>query len=199
MAWSLAQSRSAGRRPYGRIIQGLTHDGNEVRAGVFDENQVRAAAGLTMALGATAFVYAYFAKVYLPIQLATTFFFVDFLLRVAFGIERSPTGIVGRWMTRREAAPHWVSARPKRFAWSIGLVMSCAMMLITNGGIRGALPLSICLLCIALMWMEAVLGLCLGCEIHRVLVRRGWVGRDEAYEICTNGACAIDPRRAAVR
>ncbi len=67
-----------------------------------------------------------------------------------------------------------------------------AMVLITNGGIRGALPLSICLLCLTLMWLEAVLGLCLGCEIHGVLVRRGWCARDDAFEICAGGACKIE-------
>jgi hypothetical protein len=175
------------------MIRGLTQDGREVRAGVFNENQVRGAAGLMMVLGAVAFVYAYFAAFYLPIKFVTVIFFIDFLIRVTAGINFSPTGIVAHWMTRREL-PHWVSAKPKRFAWSIGLVMSFAMVLITNGGIRGALPLTICLMCLALMWMEAVLGLCLGCEIHRQLVRRGWIQRDEAYEVCTNGVCAIEPR-----
>ena len=55
--------------------------------------------------------------------------------------------------------------------------MSFAMMVITNSGIRGALPLTICLICLTLMWLEAVLGLCLGCEIHGLLVRRGWVAQ----------------------
>jgi hypothetical protein len=46
--------------------------------------------------------------------------------------------------------------------------------------------------------MEAVLGLCLGCEIYGVMVRRGWRAPDDAFEICVNGACnldAVDARR----
>ena len=34
------------------------------------------------------------------------------------------------------------------------------MTMITNSGIRGYLPRTICLICLALMWLEAVLGLC---------------------------------------
>src|SRR5262245_15926650 len=177
--------------PYGELIHGLTHDGQAVRAGVFNEHQVRAAAGMTLALGAVAFVYAYFAKVYVPIQAVTTLFFVEFLIRVCFGIQVSPLGIVAGWMTRRRA-PEWASAKPKRFAWTLGLVMSFAMMIITNSGIRGSLPLTICLICLTLMWLEAVLGLCLGCEIHGLLARRGWVRKDKAFEVCSNGACAIN-------
>ena len=63
------------------------------------------------------------------------------------------------------------------------------MMVITNLGIRGPLPLTICLVCLTLMWLEAVLGLCLGCEVHGLLVRRGWTARDDAFEICAHGAC----------
>ena len=177
----------------GEHISGLTAGGREVRAAVFDEHEVRAAAGLTMALGTAAFVFAYFAKVYLPIQVVTTVFFIEFLVRVVVGFQYSPVRFAVRWMTGRRA-PEWASAKPKRFAWTMGLVMAFAMMVITNVGIRGALPLTICLICIALMWMEAVLGICVGCEIHGFLVRRGWAQKDPAYEVCAHGACGIAPR-----
>jgi Domain of unknown function (DUF4395) len=178
---------------FGETIEGLTAEGLPVRAAVFDEQAVRAAAGITLALGAVAFAYAYFAKVYAPIQAVTVLFFVEFLLRLVAGLHHSPVGLVARWLTRRRS-PQWVSAKPKRFAWSLGLVMSLAMAIITNAGIRGPLPLTICLICMTLMWLEAALGLCLGCEIHGLLVRRGWAARDEAFEICSSGACAVERR-----
>jgi len=176
---------------YGESIHGLTMGGRPVRAGVFDECEVRAAAGLTLVMGAVAFVFAYFGKEYLPIKLVTTAFFVEFVLRVTLGLRYSPVGQLARLLTWRHP-PVWASAKPKRFAWSLGLAMSLAMAIITNADIRGALPLTICLICMLLMWLEAVLGLCLGCEIHGLMVRRGWIAKDEAYEICTTGACAVD-------
>ncbi|MGC2165328.1 MAG: DUF4395 domain-containing protein [Gallionella sp.] len=183
---------------YGETIDGLVINGRSIKGGVFDERRVQAAAGITLVLGAVAFVYAYFGKEYVPIKTVTTFFFVEFFVRVAFGIQYSPVGIVAKWLTQSRT-PLWVSARPKRFAWSMGLVLSLAMMIITNVNIRGGLPLSICLLCMTLMWLEAVLGLCLGCEIYRLLVRRGWMGRDDTYEVCSNGACELDePERERV-
>lgn len=177
------------RQPFGESIHGLAVQGRPITACVFDERQVRTAAGITLVLGAVAFVYAYFAKEYLPIQLITAFFFVEFALRVSLGLRYSPVGQLARLLTPR-GSPQWVSAKPKRFAWSLGLVMSLAMTIITSSQIRGALPLAICLICLTLMWLEAVLGLCLGCEIHALLVRRGWAARDEAFEICSNDACA---------
>jgi len=177
-------------RTYGEVVEGLRGRGRPVRSGVFDERQVRAAAGVTLALGAVAFAFAALAREYRPIQLVTAFLAVEFLLRVAFGLRRSPVGRLARLLTRGQA-PEWVSARPKRFAWSLGLAMSLLMTAITNSGIRGPLPFAICSVCLVLMWLEAVLGLCLGCGIHRGLVRRGWLASD-GDEPCSGGSCRVE-------
>lgn len=84
-------------------------------------------------------------------------------------------GLVARGPTRAHP-PEWVSAKPKRFAWTLGLAMSFSTMVITNSGIRGYLPRTICAICLILMWTESVLGVCLGCEIHsRWCARAGLV------------------------
>ena len=152
---------------------------------VFNENEVRAAAGLTMVTGAVAFSYAYFDKQYVPLQVVATLFALEFLTRVSVGLRYSPFGVVARAMTHGRP-PEWVSAGPKRFAWSLGLTMALAMTAITNSGIRGYLPRTICLVCMTLMWMESALGLCVGCKIHGVLVRRGWGAKHPEIPLCTD-------------
>ena len=180
---------------FGETVAGLTVDGREVRTAVFNEHGVRAAAGLTMVIGAVAFAYAYFDRNYVPLQVVTVFFFIEFLTRVTAGLKYSPMGVIGLWMVQRKP-PEWASAKPKRFAWTMALALSGAMAIITNVGIRGYLPRTICLICLVLMWMESVLGLCVGCEIHGFLVRRGWAKKDPAFEICAHGACEIPGARA---
>lgn len=155
---------------------------------VCNENEVRAAAGLTLVIGAVAFSYAYFAKQYLPLQVVASLFSLEFLVRVTAGIRYSPVGVVARAITL-DRPPEWVSMQPKRFAWSLGLAMTLAMTVITNSGIRGLLPRTICLICLTLMWLESVLGLCLGCKIHGLLVRHG---RGARSPLCADGSC--DPR-----
>jgi hypothetical protein len=174
----------------GEHISGLTVDGVELQAAVVDENQARAAAGLTMILGAVAFGYAYFDAQYILLQAVSTLFFVEFLARLTVGLKHSPIGVIARTMTFLHV-PDWVSAKPKRFAWTLGLGMAFSMMVITNSGVRGTLPRTICAICLTLMWMEAVLGLCLGCKIHALLVRRGWATKDPAFEICAHGECKL--------
>jgi hypothetical protein len=165
-------------------------DDGALLAAAVDENEVRAAAGLTMAIGAVAFAYAYFTAQYIPLQVVATFFFVEFLLRVTVGLRSAPVGVLARAMTFGRPAD-WVSARPKRFAWTLGMAMTLAMAVITNVGIRGWLPRSICLVCLTLMWMESVLGLCLGCKIYGLMVRRGWRPPDPGFEVCADGACDV--------
>ena len=53
--------------------------------------------------------------------------------------------------------------------------MTGAMAVITNDGIHGALPRTICIVCLSLMWSEAVLGFCLGCAIYARLA--DWVAK----------------------
>jgi len=181
---------------FGQHISGLAADGTELHAPVFNENEVRAAAGLTMVLGAVAFAYAYFDQQYIPLQVVSSFFFVEFLCRLTMGLRYSPMGFVSRGLTSGRA-PDWVSAKPKRFAWELGLGMSFSMMIITNSGIRGTLPRTICAICLTLMWCESVLGVCLGCKLHALLVRRGWASNDPAFEVCSGGECAVPQRQVA--
>jgi hypothetical protein len=181
---------------FGAHIPALGADGAELRAAVVDENEVRAAAGVTMVLGAVAFAYAYFDAQYVLLQVVSTLFFVEFLTRLTFGLRYSPIGVVARAVTLRHP-PDWVSAKPKRFAWTLGLGMAFSMMVITNSGVRGTLPRTICAICLTLMWMESVLGVCLGCKIHGLLVRRGWATKDPAFELCAHGECDLRARAMA--
>ncbi len=77
----------------------------------------------------------------------------------------------------------------------MGLVMSASMTVTTNVNTHGTLPRTICLICIVLMRMEAMRGVCVGCELYALLVRRGWVTKDEAYEVCAGGVCDIPVTR----
>jgi hypothetical protein len=173
---------------FGERIPGLTRDGRALRAAVVDERVVRAAAGITLMIGAVAFSYAYFARQYIPLQAAASLFSVEFATRVTLGIRHSPVGLLARAMMHGQP-PEWVSAKPKRFAWTLGLVMATGMTAITNSGIRGYLPRTICLACLTLMWMESALGVCLGCRIYAALAARGWMAPDPEIEVCADGAC----------
>ena len=183
---------------FGQSISGLTVDGRVLHAAVFNENEVRAAAGMTMVVGAIAFCFAYFRSDYLLLQVAATFFFIEFLARITLGLRYSPVGVVARQLTRqattgvgvREAQALRLEARPRHVLGDDDHH--------EQRHPRGFLPRTLCLICLILMWMESVLGLCLGCKIHALFVRRGWATRDPAYEVCAGGECALPVRTPSV-
>lgn len=99
----------------------------------------------------------------------------------------------------------WTPLAPKRFAWTIGASMigvclvffhpekfAAVVNFAAHAEVLPAaeqymprwLPLVMVWVCLGFMWMETVLGYCLGCEVHALLVRLG-VFKDEC-EACNN-------------
>ena len=116
----------------------------------------------------------------------------------------SPTIWLSTFLARN-ARPVWKPLAPKRFAWSIGATMICiclvffhpekfagvvntvfgsALLPTTEQYMPRALPLVMVWLCLGFMWLEAILGFCVGCKIHSLLARVG-IFKEEC-EACNN-------------
>ena len=65
------------------VLEGRTVGGRQVVAPVVNEHLVRAATGLTMAVGAVAFAYAYFEHRYWGLQAVASFLFAAFACDVS--------------------------------------------------------------------------------------------------------------------
>jgi hypothetical protein len=116
----------------------------------------------------------------------------------------SPTVWIAGLLARRRPAV-WKPLAPKRFAWALGASFICTCWVFFNPEVFAGwvnlfgssellpttynymprwIPLTLVSACTALMWMEAVLGFCLGCKLHSVFVHFGWI-QDEC-EACNN-------------
>jgi hypothetical protein len=116
----------------------------------------------------------------------------------------SPTIWLSTFLARN-ARPLWKPLAPKRFAWSIGATMVCVCLVFfhpekfagavntvfgspllptTEQYLPRALPLVMVWLCLGFMWLEAILGFCVGCKIHSLLARVG-IFKEEC-EACNN-------------
>ncbi|WP_040728302.1 DUF4395 domain-containing protein [Thiomicrorhabdus sp. Kp2] len=116
----------------------------------------------------------------------------------------SPTIYLATFLARN-VPPVWKPLVPKRFAWTIGasLITVCLMFFNpdtvagwinsvagqtlvseTENFIPYWVPVNLVWVCIAFMWLEAILGFCVGCKVHSLLV---WMGviKEECYE-CNN-------------
>jgi hypothetical protein len=99
-----------------------------------------------------------------------------FWARVLTGPTLSPLGqLATRVVAPRLGAPQTVPGPPKRFAQAMGLVMSTtALVLALPLGLQTAAAVVLLVLAAAAS-LEAFAGVCLGCEIFRVLMRAGLV------------------------
>ena len=168
-----------------RHLSNAIVDAEFLSHGVVDERAVRASAGLTMMAAITVFCLAFFYGLFLPITLFASFSFFDFVLRVFVGVQYSPTLLVSSWLTQTvlKMQPEWVSAMPKRFAWTIGVILSGIVAVLFWTGNNGLSTQLICAVCVLFTWMESAFGYCAGCHIYKLFNLKS--------EACNGASCEV--------
>lgn len=176
---------------YGKIIPGLVIDGTPAPYPVVNEREIRAAAGIMFAIGISAVWYIRLTGDYTPMYYIVPVFWMDFFLKSVFSPEAGIFGFFAKWMVKNQT-PEYVGAIQKRFAWSLGLIMASAMMIISVFlHVRGWIPFIICGTCLILMWMESALGICIGCKIYGYLLQKKMLPQPEYRPACPGGVCSI--------
>lgn len=130
---------------------------------VLNEREIRASAGILFLATYTSLMFILFDGNFIPIKYVIPIFLADLLVRVFINPRFSPTLIMGRLIVRNQA-PEYVGAKQKKFAWSIGIILSatmCYFFLVENA--YSPITGSICLVCLLFLFFEAAFGICLGC------------------------------------
>lgn len=116
----------------------------------------------------------------------------------------SPTVLISSFLAKNHE-PVWKPLTPKRFAWTIGASFISVCLIFFNPDVFASwvnaiahhallpttqnymprwIPVVLVWVCLGFMWMETVLGFCVGCKVHTLLVKLGWL-QDEC-EACNN-------------
>jgi hypothetical protein len=116
----------------------------------------------------------------------------------------SPTIFIATLLARHHR-PVWKPLIPKRFAWSIGATMILACLVFFNPDTVATwvnavahsqllpttsnymprwIPKYLVWICLGFMWAETVLGFCVGCQVHALLVKVGLIKHE--CEACNN-------------
>lgn len=136
---------------------------------VLNEREARAGAGLLLLPAMVSFMNSYLTHDFIFTKIFVTVFMVDFFIRVFVNPNYAPSLIIGRFFVQNQT-PEYVGAKQKRFAWSIGLVLSVIMFfIIVVFEIMTPIKIAICLLCIAFLFAETAFGICLGCILYSKL------------------------------
>jgi hypothetical protein len=156
---------------------------------VLNEREVRASAGIMFLVLLIALVQILFRQDFLLVKYVIVVFLTDFILRVFVSPRFSPLLIIGRLIVSRQV-PEYVGAPPKKFAWTIGLVLSCLMfflLVVLNS--YSIITGVTCLICLFFLFFESAFGICLGCLFYRLFYK------DEA-RYCAGEVCSVKEREA---
>jgi len=150
---------------------------------VVNEREARAAAGILGILGTIimfvgiGFNHTMVARIYLG------FLWVDFTFRM-ISPKYVPSLLLGRFVVQNQK-PEYVGGLQKRFAWSLGWLISLPMVwwFVLNWDITFYKVL-ICVLCASLMFLESAFSICIGCIIYEFITRKH-------AKYCPGGICEI--------
>lgn len=141
-----------------------------------------------------------------PVQTALLFYGLFEMLAGMFVTTSrfSPTIILSTYLARK-TPPVWKPLVPKRFAWTIGATLITICILFFNpdtfavwlNNLWGSqllsetenfipywIPINMVWVCIGFMWLEAILGYCVGCKVHALLVKMR-ILKEECHD-CNN-------------
>jgi hypothetical protein len=151
---------------------------------VLNEREARAGAGILFLFAMISFLNAYLTHRFLFTQSFVSLFMVDFFIRIFINPKFSPSLILGRLFVQHQS-PEYVGAAQKRFAWSIGLILSVIMFfIIVIFEYMTPIKIAICLLCLAFLFSESAFGICIGCMLYH------WVYQKSPH-YCPGNVCQV--------
>lgn len=143
-----------------------------------DEHAVRIRAGLLNIASWLALFNIFYWKQSNFIYFAFPIVSFEFLASANFGLTPiAPVGTIASLMaTVLHPEPLWKPARPKVFAWYIGLTMACSCLVlkllqdrIDDAAFRPAIG-GVAAFCNLATWLESSCGFCLGCWMYNKIV-----------------------------
>ena len=159
---------------------------------VFNEREVRAAAGIVFLFAFMAFMNGFLTGNNEPTKLMVSVFLFDFFIRIFINPKYAPSMIIGRWMVNNQK-PEYTDAAPKKWAWSLGFILAATLFyLVVLNDIRGPINILTCALCLGLLFFEAVFGICVGCKIYNQF-------HQQKAAHCPGDACDLTRARAPIQ
>lgn len=149
---------------------------------VFNEREVRSAAGILFLFTIMTFMNAWLNGNFYPTKIFVILFLIDFIIRIFVNPNYAPTIILSKWIVRNQTV-EYTGAAQKKFAWSLGLILSATMFyLVVLNNLVGPINLDICITSLVLLFFESVFGICIGCYIYNIFTKN-------TAHLCPGGIC----------
>jgi hypothetical protein len=157
---------------------------------VINERDARASAGIMFLLGTISFFSFILTKNLFWAELFSITFIIEFVVRVFINPIYAPYMLLGSLIVSNQE-PEWVEARPKKFAWMLGVILGLIMAYFIINNIVSPVRLLTCVLCLILLFLESAFGICLGCIVYKKLNKKLY--------LCPGGVCEVPNSKSTAK
>lgn len=159
-----------------------------------DERRMRASAGIMLLLGAIASINGFILKQYEIIPYIMGFFVFNFVIGLFINPKFSPTVLLA-WIFVRKQSALPIGAVQKKFAWSIGLMLSTAVFVLSlflQSDASYFEPVCmLCIICLLMLYLETAFGICVGCKIYNLFIKLRILPKPKERPNCMGDSCSV--------
>ena len=162
---------------------------------VVDERRMRASAGIMLLLGIIASINGFILQRFEIIPYIAGFLALNFIIGIFINPKYSPTILLAKLFVRKQSSLP-IGAVQKKFAWSLGLVLSVTIfglsILLQKDASFFEPVCFLCMICLILLYIETAFGICVGCKLYFLSIRLKLIKKPVEKPNCMGDACEID-------
>ncbi len=171
---------------FGEYIEGKPYK-------VLDERKMRASAGIMFIFGLFASINGFMLSRYAIIPYVMGGFVLNFMIGLFINPKFSPSVILASIFVWRQS-PQPIGAVQKKFAWSLGLVLSGTIfvlsLLLQNDKSYFEPVCMLCIICLLLLYLETAFSICVGCKLYQLAVAIKLLPKPKEKPNCMGDSCA---------
>lgn len=161
---------------------------------VLDERIMRGSAGIMLFIGSIASINGFILQRYFVIPYIAGFLVLNFIIGILINPKFSPTVFVSKIFVRKQS-PLPIGAIQKKFAWSLGLVLSVTIFVLSLFLVEDPSYFEpvcfLCLICLLLLFLETAFGICVGCKLYYVALALKLLKKPEEKPNCMGDSCEV--------
>ncbi|HNW98212.1 MAG TPA: DUF4395 domain-containing protein [Bacteroidales bacterium] len=161
---------------------------------VLNERRMRASAGIMFLFGLIATINGFVLHKYVIIPYVMGGLVINFLIGLFINPKFSPTVLLA-WIFVRKQTPIPIGAVQKKFAWSIGLLLSSTIFVLSlflqNDGSLFHTVCPLCMLCLLMLYLETAFAICVGCKVYDIFIRVKILPKPKERPNCMGDSCDV--------
>lgn len=173
---------------FGEYKEGLSYK-------VLDERIMRASSGIMFLVGLIASINGFVLDKYAIIPYAIGFLVLNFMIGLFINPKYSPTIILATRIVKKQSAQP-IGAVQKKFAWSLGLVLSSTIFVLSlylqKNKIYFEPVCLLCIICMVLLYLETAFGICVGCKLYAYTLRLNIIPKPKEKPNCMGDSCTYE-------